>query len=144
MLASVRKRSQIPRTLNRFYYRRIFRTAAVQGLGRINSEAIKFLTPLLPIRPLVEYFIGKPNVLLSYDSLSAMSRYYSITFSHIVKNVKWFRGTFSRRITCCVLILWPFAAFHFPTAIWILLLVLSCNNAFCRFGSYCLSDAQAT
>eukprot|EP00982_Pelagococcus_subviridis_P009042 30897-Pelagococcus_subviridis.AAC.4 len=58
MLASVRKRSQIPRTLNRFYYRRIFRTAAVQGLGRINSEAIKILTPLLPIRPLVEYVIA--------------------------------------------------------------------------------------
>ena len=63
MLAPVRKRSQIPRTLNRFYYRRVFRTAAVQGLGRINSEAIKILTPLLPIRPLVEYVIGELGVL---------------------------------------------------------------------------------
>ena len=52
------KRSDVPAALSTFYRDRILRTAAVQGLGRMNSEAIKILTPLLPIRPLVEYFIG--------------------------------------------------------------------------------------
>ena len=58
VLKDVRSRSEIPAALRSFYRRRIARTAAVQGLGRMNSEAIKILTPLLPIRPLVEYFIG--------------------------------------------------------------------------------------
>ena len=58
VLEDVRSRSEIPAALRSFYRRRIARTAAVQGLGRMNSEAIKILTPLLPIRPLVEYFIG--------------------------------------------------------------------------------------
>ena len=58
VLENVRSRSEIPAALRSFYRRRIARTAAVQGLGRMNSEAIKILTPLLPIRPLVEYFIG--------------------------------------------------------------------------------------
>ena len=58
VLKTVTNRSEIPAALRSFYRRRIARTAAVQGLGRMNSEAIKILTPLLPIRPLVEYFIG--------------------------------------------------------------------------------------
>lgn len=57
-LGAVRRRSDVPATLGAFYRNRIVRTAAVQGLGRMNSEAIKILTPLLPVRPLVEYFIG--------------------------------------------------------------------------------------
>jgi len=58
ILKGVDKRSDVPAALDSFYRTRIIRTAAVQGLGRLNSEAIKILTPLLPIRPLVEYFIG--------------------------------------------------------------------------------------
>jgi len=58
VLEEVRNRSDVPAALESFYKKRILRTAAVQGLGRMNSEAIKILTPLLPIRPLVEYFIG--------------------------------------------------------------------------------------
>lgn len=58
ILGAVDKRSDVPGALSTFYRKRIIRTAAVQGLGRMNSEAIKILTPLLPIRPLVEYFIG--------------------------------------------------------------------------------------
>ena len=57
-LGALGKRSEVPAALDAFYRERILRTAAVQGLGRMNSEAIKILTPLLPIRPLVEYFIG--------------------------------------------------------------------------------------
>ena len=57
-IGAVEKRSDVPAALSKFYRDRILRTAAVQGLGRMNSEAIKILTPLLPIRPLVEYFIG--------------------------------------------------------------------------------------
>ena len=40
--------------LKRFYRKRIVRTAAIQGLGRLNSEAIKILTPLLPYRRFVD------------------------------------------------------------------------------------------
>ena len=58
ILEKVENRSEVPSALDSFYKKRILRTAAVQGLGRMNSEAIKILTPLLPIRPLVEYFIG--------------------------------------------------------------------------------------
>jgi zeaxanthin epoxidase len=58
LLKDVKKRSEVPKALSAFYRNRIVRTAAVQGLGRMNSEAIKVLTPLLPVRPLVEYFIG--------------------------------------------------------------------------------------
>ncbi len=58
ILKTVKKRSDVKTALQEFYRKRIIRTAAVQGLGRMNSEAIKILTPLLPIRPLVEYFIG--------------------------------------------------------------------------------------
>lgn len=58
ILRALKKRSDVPAALSSFYRDRIIRTAAVQGLGRMNSEAIKILTPLLPIRPLVEYFIG--------------------------------------------------------------------------------------
>lgn len=57
-LQKLTKRSEVPGALSSFYRKRILRTAAVQGLGRMNSEAIKILTPLLPIRPLVEYVIG--------------------------------------------------------------------------------------
>lgn len=57
-LETVKQRSDVPEALRAFYRKRIFRTAAVQGLGRMNSEAIKILTPLLPIRPLVENVIG--------------------------------------------------------------------------------------
>lgn len=58
MLSEIGSRSEIPPTLQKFYLRRIFRTAAVQGLGRMNSEAIKILTPLLPIRPLVNFVLS--------------------------------------------------------------------------------------
>ena len=51
ILEKVENRSEVPSTLDSFYKKRILRTAAVQGLGRMNSEAIKILTPLLPIRP---------------------------------------------------------------------------------------------
>ena len=57
-LETVKRRSGVPDALRAFYRKRIIRTAAVQGLGRMNSEAIKILTPLLPIRPLVENVIG--------------------------------------------------------------------------------------
>lgn len=58
MLSEIRSHSEIPPTLQNFYRQRIFRTAAVQGLGRMNSEAIKLLTPLLPIRPLVNFILS--------------------------------------------------------------------------------------
>ncbi|MBI20082.1 MAG: hypothetical protein CMB73_05855 [Euryarchaeota archaeon] len=58
MLAAVQSRSDIPRTLQRFYRCRIIRTSIIQGLGRLNSEAIKFLTPLLPIRSVVDFFLS--------------------------------------------------------------------------------------
>lgn len=37
---------------------RLLRTAAIQGLGRMNSEAIKILTPLLPIKPVIDFVIS--------------------------------------------------------------------------------------
>lgn len=58
MLVLARSRSDIPNILQQFYRKRLIRTAAVQGLGRLNSEAIKLLTPLLPIRPLVDFVLS--------------------------------------------------------------------------------------
>ena len=41
ILEKVKNRSEVPSALDSFYKKRILRTAAVQGLGRMNSEAIK-------------------------------------------------------------------------------------------------------
>jgi len=57
LLSQVDCRSQLPGTLQEYYKKRILRTATVQGLGRINSEAIKLLTPLLPVRSLVDFVL---------------------------------------------------------------------------------------
>ena len=112
MLSTVTKRSDVPQTLSAFYYRRICRTAAVQGLGRINSEAIKILTPLLPIRPLVEYVIGELGVLCFVEC-----PYPTLLFEAILRFETGI-SPFHR----------PYIAFHFPTAIRILLLILSSEN----------------
>jgi zeaxanthin epoxidase len=58
ILKKAKLRSEIPELLQIFYRKRILRTAIIQGLGRLNSEAIKFLTPLLPIRNMVETILG--------------------------------------------------------------------------------------
>jgi len=58
MLSDIASQSEIPRLLQKFYKTRILRTAIVQGLGRLNSEAIKLLTPLLPIRPVVDFMLS--------------------------------------------------------------------------------------
>jgi zeaxanthin epoxidase len=58
MLSKLNSRSEISEILQRFYRRRIVRTAVVQGLGRLNSEAIKLLTPLLPVRPVVDFILS--------------------------------------------------------------------------------------
>ena len=54
LLKDMKTRREIPQVLKKFYRKRIFRTAVVQGLGRLNSEAIKLLTPLLPYRRFVD------------------------------------------------------------------------------------------
>ena len=54
LLKDIKSRQEIPHLLKRFYRKRIVRTAAIQGLGRLNSEAIKILTPLLPYRRFVD------------------------------------------------------------------------------------------
>jgi 2-polyprenyl-6-methoxyphenol hydroxylase-like FAD-dependent oxidoreductase len=58
MLSTASTRADIPQILQRFYRKRIFRTATVQGLGRLNSEAIKLLTPFLFIRPVVNFLLS--------------------------------------------------------------------------------------
>jgi len=54
LLKDIKSRQEIPKLLKKFYRKRIVRTAAIQGLGRLNSEAIKILTPLLPYRQFVD------------------------------------------------------------------------------------------
>jgi zeaxanthin epoxidase len=58
ILKSAKSRTEIPKLLQVFYKKRILRTAIIQGLGRLNSEAIKILTPLLPIRSIVDMVLG--------------------------------------------------------------------------------------
>ena len=54
LLKDIKNRQEIPHLLKKFYRKRIVRTAVIQGLGRLNSEAIKILTPLLPYRRFVD------------------------------------------------------------------------------------------
>jgi len=58
ILKKAKFRTEIPKLLQVFYRKRIVRTAIIQGLGRLNSEAIKILTPLLPIRSVVDIVLG--------------------------------------------------------------------------------------
>ena len=57
-LEDVKRDSSIDVVLRDYYTQRLFRTAAIQGLGRLNSEAIKILTPLLPIKPIIDSIIS--------------------------------------------------------------------------------------
>jgi len=50
--------SSIQNKLQEYYKQRLFRTAAIQGFGRLNSEAIKILTPLLPIKQVVDVIVS--------------------------------------------------------------------------------------
>ena len=94
ILEKVENRSEVPSTLDSFYKKRILRTAAMQGLGRMNSEAIKILTPLLPIRPLVEYFIGHFCRWCSARSLGTATR---------SARRRWTRERRARSRTTCAL-----------------------------------------
>ena len=58
ILAKVQYRSQVSDALKEYYSMRLVRTAIIQGLGRMNSESIKILTPLLPIKPLIDSVIS--------------------------------------------------------------------------------------
>jgi len=58
LLGEVKHPHDIGGALNKYYAQRIWRTATIQGLGRMNSEAIKILTPLLPIKSLIDFVIS--------------------------------------------------------------------------------------
>ena len=58
LLKDIKNRQEIPHLLKKFYRKRIVRTAVIQGLGRLNSEAIKILTPLLPYRRFVDMVLS--------------------------------------------------------------------------------------
>ena len=58
LLLDVKHPSEALTKLKMYYAKRLFRTAAIQGLGRMKSEAIKILTPLLPIKPLIDFVVS--------------------------------------------------------------------------------------
>lgn len=58
LLGEVKHPHDIDGALKKYYAQRIWRTATIQGLGRMNSEAIKILTPLLPIKSLIDFVIS--------------------------------------------------------------------------------------
>ena len=58
LLGELKHPHDIDGALNKYYAKRLWRSATIQGLGRMNSEAIKILTPLLPIKPLIEFVIS--------------------------------------------------------------------------------------
>ena len=51
LLGELKHPHDIDGALNKYYAKRLWHGATIQGLGRMNSEAIKILTPLLPISP---------------------------------------------------------------------------------------------
>lgn len=57
-LEHIKPDSSIDIILKEYYAQRLFRTATIQGLGRMNSEAIKILTPLLPIKPIIDSIVS--------------------------------------------------------------------------------------
>ncbi|CEG01042.1 Monooxygenase, FAD-binding [Ostreococcus tauri] len=58
ILSNVQDLGEIERSLKTYCAKRLGRTAAIQGLGRMNSEAIKILTPLLPIKPVIDFVVS--------------------------------------------------------------------------------------
>ena len=58
LLGELKHPHDIDGALNKYYAKRLWRSATIQGLGRMNSEAIKILTPLLPIKPVIEFVIS--------------------------------------------------------------------------------------
>jgi zeaxanthin epoxidase len=86
LIESASSLAELPMLLRTYYEKRIIRTATIQGLGRMNSEAIKILTPLLPIKPLVD-FVVSPFLPLVFQAQFGYCYAFSPAKETVVKSI---------------------------------------------------------